>query len=222
MKKYFYILLILITPVILNAQELTGNESNVVNNNTSAEGKLSLGTGVPGLFEPLNLQMQTGASFGTLGYGGNYFQSFLSPALSFPLNKKLSVSAGVTYSHTSFNNMPLLKTNGEIESFSGNMNTLTMFTSGIYRANDKVTLTGSAFSTINPSFNARLNPDAIRMEAKGFSFGVDYKLGENTHIGAEVRFQHGNGNLYNPYNTFYSPYRQNSPFLNNYGFPSGY
>lgn len=222
MKQYLFIFLTLFAPIFLSAQELTGNESNTGNNNTSTGTGLSLETGVPGLFEPLDLHMQTGASFGTLGYGGSYFQSFLSPALSFPLNKKLSIAAGVTYSHTTFNDLPLLRSNGEFESFSGNMNTLTMHTAGIYRANDKMTFTGTAFSTINPSFNSRLNPETLRMEARGFSFGVDYKLGENTHIGAEVRFQQGNGNLYNPYNSFYSPYRHNSPFMNNYGFPSGF
>lgn len=225
MRKYTLILFAFLTPLFISAQDLTGGSvySNPdLNTGMNTTGMFNTGTTIPGLMNPLNVNLQTGASFGSLGYGGNFFQSFVSPAVGMPLNKKLSVSAGVTYSHTNYNNMPLLKNTGEFENYSGSLNSLTMHASGIYRANDKVTFTGSAFRTVNPSFNSRLNPEALQMEAKGFSFGVDYKLGENTHIGAEIRYQQGNSNFLTPYDNFYSPYRHNSPFINNYGFPSGY
>lgn len=220
MKRYFYLLIVLVLPFYIQAQNISGNYSDitgdqdVLNTNVYTGAGMYNGTGLSAgttfPVKPVAVNVQTGASFGSMGYGGNYFQSYLSPSLSMPLNKKLSVSAGLTYSHTTFNNMPMLRSNGEFRNYSGAMNTLTLYTSGAYRVNDRLTYTGSAYKTINPSFNARLNPETLQMEAKGVSFGVDYKLGENTHIGAEIRYQQGNGNLYNPYNIYNSPFRNNN------------
>lgn len=223
MRKCYYLLVLLILPVIIHAQDVKVSADNSQFKNNSYTGsRILLGTEVPGFIKPIDVHVETGASFGSLGFGGNYFQSFVSPSLSLPLNKNLSVSAGVTYSHTNFNNLPFLRTNGEFNEYSGSLNTLTMHTSGIYKASDKLTLTGSAFRSINPSFNSRLNPQALQMEAKGFSFGVDYKLGENTHIGAEIRYQQGSSNFLSPHRGYYSPSSLDSPFINNFGFPSGY
>jgi len=160
---------------------------------------------LPRLYTPVNFHLQTGVSAGT-GFGGNYFQSYISPVLAKPLTKKLTMSAGVTYSHTTLSNMPLLNPNAEVQQYSGALNTLTMHTSGIYRMNDKLTFTGSAYKTINPAFNARLNPQSLKMEAQGVSFGVNYKLSENATIGGEIRYNQAEG----------------MPFLDPSGIPFGY
>lgn len=161
---------------------------------------------------PVHFNLISGMNFGTLGSKAGYLQSYLSPSFSMPLNKKLTITGGITYSYTNFSNAPVMNTSGEVKSYSGGMSTLTMFTSGTYRVNDKLTFSGSAFKTINPAFNTRLNPDNIQMEAQGVGFGVGYQLGENTYIGAEIRYQQGNSNLYNPnylspFNSIESPFR---------------
>lgn len=157
---------------------------------------------------PLYFNMQTGMNLGTASRYGSYLQSYLSPTLTMPINKRLSVSAGVTYSYTHLNNTPIINSEGQFERYSGGVNTLTMFTSGAYRVNDKLTVTGSAFKTINPAFHHRLNPNQLQMEAQGVSVGFGYQLNENIHFGGEIRMQQGNTNFYSPFNNGYG-----SPFM---------
>lgn len=203
MKKYLIILIFAFTPLFLLSQQVSEVEHQQINplfHNSSAA------TGFNTTITPLNFNLVTGMNFGTLD-NGNYFESFVSPSLTMPLNKKFLVSAGVTYSNTQFNNMPMVNSAGQFERYSGGLNTLTIHTSGLYRVNDKLTFTGSAFKTVNPALNTRLNPSAIQMEAQGFSVGVGYKVGENTYIGAEIRYQENNSNIFNPLN---------DPFINSY------
>ncbi len=148
-------------------------------------------------FLPLTTSVTTGVNFGSL-YSGNYFQSFLSPSVGFPVNKKLYLSTGITYSHTNFNNIPVWDDKLTEKRISGDLNTLTLSFSGFYKVNEKLNINGSAFKTINPAFNTRLDPQNIQSEAQGMSVGFDYQLNENTFIGAEIRFQQG----YLPYNSF--------------------
>lgn len=215
MKRTIIALLALIFPFVIMAQE--------------AGGSLSAGAALPEPFNPVHFNMQTGMNFGTSGYGGNYLQTYLAPSFAMPLNKKFTISAGVNYSHTTLNNAPVLNSEGAIQNYSGGINTLTMFTSGLYKVNDRLTFSGSAFKTINPAFNARLNPQSLQMEAQGVSFGIGYQVSENMYIGAEIRMQQGNSNLYNPYgnpygSSFGNPYgnRYYSPFNSSFGGPFGY
>lgn len=147
---------------------------------------------LPRVYKPLDFHLQTGLLAGT-AFGGNYMQSFISPVFAKPLTKKLTISAGVAYSHTTFSGIPVLKNNGEVQQQSGAMNTLTMHTSGLYKVNDKLTFSGSAYKTVNPAFNARLNPQSLKMEAQGVSFGVDYKISDNATIGGEIRYNQYEG-----------------------------
>lgn len=192
-------------------------------------GSLSATAALPNPFKPVQFNMLTGMNIGTTGYGGNFLQSYLSPSLSMPLNKKLSITAGVNYSHINMNNTPVINSEGSVQNYSGGINTLTMYTSGLYRVNNKLTISGSAFKTINPAFNARMNPNSLQMEAQGASIGIGYQVNENMYIGAEIRMQQGNSNFYNPYGNPYGSSFENpngnryfSPFNNNFRSPFGF
>lgn len=221
MKKYLIILIFAFSPLFLLSQqvsEIGDQQINPLFHSSSAS------TGFNTTLTPINFNFVTGMNFGTLG-NGNYFESFASPSLTMPLNKKFLVSAGVIYSNTQFNEMPMVNSSGQFERYSGGLNTLTIHTSGLYRVNDKLTFTGSAFKTVNPALNTRLNPSSIQMEAQGFSVGVGYKLGENTYIGAEVRYQESNSNVMNPFHDpYYNAYPGTglSPFNNNRINPFGF
>jgi len=159
-------------------------------------------------FTPAKFNLQTGASFSSGFGGGSLFNTYLAPSFSQDLGKKFTLSAGAVINNTTFNNTAVFNQDGQLAPVSGNLTTFTLYASGSYKVNDKLTLSGSAFKTINPAFNARLNPENIRMEAQGMSFGIGYQVGENVHIGAEIRMQQGSGNLYSPYgNSFGSPYQ---------------
>lgn len=149
--------------------------------------------------QPVRFNLQTGASFSSGYGGGSMFNTFVAPSFSQPVGKKLTLSAGAVIGNTTFNNTPMINGEGQFSPVSGNLTTFTIFTSGAYQVNDRLTVTGSAYKTINPAFNPRMNPESLRMEAQGMSVGVGYRVGENMHIGAEFRMNQGNGNFYQPY-----------------------
>lgn len=151
----------------------------------------------------------SGAGFSTFGRSGSMFDTWVAPSFTQPLSKKFSLSAGAIIGNTTFTGMPVFNHEGNISSFSGNLTTFTLFTSGTYQMNDRLTISGSAYKTINPAFNNRLNPESLRMEAQGVSVGVGYKIGENMHIGAEIRMQQGNSNFYSPFSNPASPFGTN-------------
>lgn len=157
---------------------------------------------------PVNFDLQTGASFSTGYGGGSLFSTYLAPSFSQNLGKKFTLSAGAVINNTTFNNTAMWNQDGRLTPYSGNLTTFTLYTSGSYQVNDRLTLSGSAYKTINPAFNARLNSESLRMEAQGMSFGFGYKVSENVHIGAEIRMQQGGRNLYSPYGSqFGNPYQ---------------
>ena len=112
MRRTLITLMALIFPVMIIAQEVVGS--------------LSTNAVLPEPFTPINFNLQTGMNFGTTNFSGSYLQSYLSPSFSMPLNKKLSITAGVNYSHTTLNNTPVINSEGAIQNFSGDINTLTM------------------------------------------------------------------------------------------------
>lgn len=173
-------------------------------------------TGSNGLQSPLSMQspvmfnLQTGATFSSGFGGGSLFNTFMAPSFSKPLGKKFTISAGAVISNTTYTRVNLMDQEGSFRPYSGNTTNMTVYAAGAYQVNDRLTLSGSAYKTINPAFNARLNSDQLRMEAQGVSFGVGYKVGENMHIGAEIRMQQGNSNYYTPFG---------NPLGNQYGSP---
>jgi long-subunit fatty acid transport protein len=219
MKRYLFLMIIAFFPFTMQAQQVTENDLQ----SQFAEGSLYTGAGLPSPFSPLRFNVETGMRFGTFGHG-NFLQTFVNPAFSMPLNKKLTISAGISYSNTQLNNTPLISNTGEIRQHSGKINTLTIHTSGLYRVNDKLTVSGAVYKTVNPALNSRLNSNAINMEAQGVAFGLGYQLNESLYIGASVKMQQGNSNYYDRYS---SPFRNsfsNDPFvpLNTFGAPGGF
>ena len=149
--------------------------------------------------QPVQFNLQTGASFSSGFGGGSLFNTFVAPSFSQPIGKKLTLSAGAVIGNSTFTNAPMINSEGQFGPVSGNLTTFTIFTSGAYQVNDRLTVSGSAYKTINPAFNSRMNPENLRMEAQGMSVGVGYRIGDNMHIGAEFRMNQGDRNFYQPY-----------------------
>jgi long-subunit fatty acid transport protein len=178
----------------------------------------SLYTGFPGkpgfLTGPsdnslIKSNISTGMSFGSVG-GIGFMESFVAPSLSFPINKKFSVTAGVSYSHTRINGL-IREDNGNGVKSSAGLNMMTVHATGNYRVNERLTVGGSVYKTINPAFNARLSSEALLYEAQGGSVHIGYQVNDKLHIGAEVRMQQINSNFYNPYDYRFNGL--NSPFI---------
>ena len=157
----------------------------------------------------IKTNLSTGMAFGSVG-NLSFMESFIAPSLSFPINKKFSVTAGVSYSHTRINGFIGENEGNSVRSSTG-MNMMTVHAAGNYRVNERLTVGGSVFKTKNPAFNARLSSDALLYEAQGGSFYLGYQVNDKLHIGAEVRMQQINSNFYNPYDFRFN--QLNNPFI---------
>lgn len=159
--------------------------------------------------QPARFNLKTGAGFSSGFGGGSLFDTWVNPSFNQPLGKKFTLSAGAVINHTTYSNLPVINTDGQFSKASGNLTTYTLYTRGAYQVNDRLTVSGSAYKTINPAFNNRLNSDNLRMEAQGMSFGAGYRIGDSMHIGAEIRVEQGNSNFYAPYSHPASPFGMN-------------
>lgn len=190
--------LLLIILLLSGMAAVAQNQDEGTNSFQAIDPSLQTITGL----QPVQFNLQTGAMFSSGYGGGGLFNTYVAPSFNQPLGKKFTLSAGAVISNTTFNNVPLLNEEGSFSPTSGNLTTYTLYTSGSYQVNDRLTVSGSAYKTINPAFNQRLNPENLQMEAQGMSFGIGYKVGENMHIGAEFRMNQGNSNFYQPYYRF--------------------
>lgn len=233
MKNLLVLLIVTLLPLSLLAQEteissdpdnttVSGGDLNtnmsegVLNTNiytgsAISGGDLNTGVTLATPFTPIFSNFQTGMSFGSFG-SGSYMQTYVRPSFTVPINKQLSVSTGVTYGHTQFNNLPVVNNRGEYQRYSGGMNTLTVHAAGSYNVSDKLRISGAAYKTVNPALNSRLNPQAINAEAQGVSVGVGYQLNDNSYIGAQISVQQSNSTIYT------SPY--STPSMNSLGEPT--
>lgn len=148
--------------------------------------------------------LQAGAFFHTMP-GAHLYGTSITPMFSQPVGKRLTVSAGAVIGNTTYSAASNTGVENTESSSRGNFTSLTLFTAGSYQLNGRLTISGSAYKTIDPGFMQRLDPENLMMEAQGASLGVGYKISDNVHIGAGIRMDDGRSN-------YRLPHRQ-------YGFP---
>ena len=147
----------------------------------------------------VKFSVEMGTTFGfSKGYG-NYFGTYMSPQIQYPISKRFTASTGMIITGT---------TGGMVYSpfdsrfYNGGYSGSLVFVKGAYKVNENLTLTGATFHEIN--FNKPMpgnQPVQFQNSGnyKGLIMGADYKLGENLFIRGQVEFSNG----HNPYR--YSP-----------------
>ncbi len=172
-------------------------------------------TNLENTFKP-DISVSLGTSFSSFGPGFNTFGTYIMPEITMPLSKKFSVRAGIGYS-TMFVSTP--ESTGSIFG-QNNLQYGTVYVSGLYHVNPKLTIAGTAFKTFDLApQNNEINPQSLDFSNEGFIIDVEYKVTENFRINAGFSYQ-----KQNPYNYYYNPGGFNmhpSPFRNN-GFGSGF
>lgn len=160
----------------------------------------------------LKLNLELGTFFGT-GFGsGNYMGTFVSPHLSYPINKRFTLNAGARITST-------FGGSGYEQSFyspygysSGNMTRSFVYVEGVYQVNSRLTVSGAAYKEFNLMNSPSSIDDRYNFDSKGFIMGVDYRIGENIFIHGSIEVSDGPG--YNRMDPFSSPGRGygSSPF----------
>jgi len=147
----------------------------------------------------LKFSMELGTYFGIANGYGNYFGTYVSPRIQYPLSKRFTASAGmmITGSTGGARYSPF-----ENSFYSGGYTGSLVFIEGAYKVNENLTLTGATFREIEfrPVNTAgNLSPVHTNNNYKGIIMGADYKLGENVFIRGQIEISNGR----NPY--YHSP-----------------
>jgi len=139
----------------------------------------------------LHVGVQAGTEFMTTSGNGSGFSTFLSPTLTYPVSKKFIVSGGISIVNTSLYGFKPYYSFPEEKSYTGNITQAMLWVSGQYLLNDRVTITGTAYKTIDifgekPGFSSfyKTNP-------QGAYFNVGYKISDNIHIEAGFGYSQG-------------------------------
>lgn len=159
-------------------------------------------------FNPSNLKQNNisgkwGVNAGAFGgsYNGNgYYGSFIAPNYNVDLTKKLSIQAGFIFSSFNISNKFSENNSNRFNTINGTF----FYTQGSYKINEKVFLTGGAYTSLNNAPKNNINT-AFYNESKGGKLGIGYNINEHSSMYFEIQLNKGNS----PFNTYSNPYSHN-------------
>lgn len=169
-----------------------------------------------------DVSVSLGTSFASFGPGYNSFGTFIAPDIRFPVSNRFAISAGIGYSSI-FYNAP-----GDHLFHKQPMQYGSIYLSGSYKMNEKLTISGTGYKTflLNPPGPLDENQHSFDNSYQGVILNLDYKVTESFRINASFQFHQQNGapynNMYPDYNL--SPYNNMGGFspFNNHGFYPGF
>ncbi len=154
---------------------------------SSAKAPFSGGLGSP------KINVNVGTQVGTTFNHQYWFTNYVAPSVSYNLTKRFSLILSTGVAYTSYHN------SGVIETPDGNyipaVNSMSLFAgaSGIYKLNDKTSLSGNVFvERLNVENQNNMNS---RYNVNDFSVGVHYKPTSNLYLNASF----GVSNAPSPY-----------------------
>ncbi|GAB4278348.1 MAG: hypothetical protein Kow0068_01970 [Marinilabiliales bacterium] len=125
--------------------------------------------------------------FYTIETGGYYFKSqyfganagtYVKPVIHYRLSDRLNIQTGLMLINNNLSVSPFSDKN-----YQGNFTSSYFAIGAEYSLNPKINLHSMIYKEINSKL---LHPFSV------YSFGADYKIGENSYIGIEVQLQNGN------------------------------
>ena len=167
----------------------------------------------------LHVGIQVGTEFMTTSGYGSGLSTFLSPTLTYSVSKKFQLSGGLSIVNTSLYGVKPYYFNPEGTSYSGNLTQATIWVSGKYFLGDRITLTGTAYKTIDVYGNKPGTPFLYNYNPQGAYLNIGYKINDCMHIECEFGYSKGaNGYSYgnpygNPYNSGFGA-SNFSPYFN--------
>jgi hypothetical protein len=163
------------------------------------------------LFQPkkFNYGVTLGSQFASVSGYGSALNTFVTPRISYNVNKRLSIGGGVSLIQSNYFNARSYGYNEPARGSNGNFTSAMIFVEGQYLVNDRLTVYGSAFKqlpvTKDPLPYNPFNPVSAR-GAQGIDFNVGYRVGDHMYIQAGFHYIDG----VNPYSS--GPLNRN-PFM---------
>ncbi len=160
-----------------------------------------------------NFGLQMGTSFSSGFGGGSLFSQSISPYMQLQPGQNFSLMVGTTFTTGQFSGVQPLQSSLGAE-MPQRMNSAVVYAMGAYQVNQKLTITGGAWTernNMNLVQEPQMNSQAFNNNARGMMLGMDYQINDKMSFGAEVNISTGH-NPFNPYSS--NPFRSN-PFHRN-------
>ncbi len=144
-----------------------------------------------------DIRLSLGSSFSTLYPGMNGFSTWIAPEISMPINKKWTLDAGIAYTNFTLSGIPQISGYG-----SPVQNYGSVYVKGRYQVNNKLSIIGLAYKTLNLSPHKsknKVNPRAIDFSNSGAMIDIDYKVNSHFRINAAFSVERYHYNPYTPY-----------------------
>jgi hypothetical protein len=139
---------------------------------------------------PYSFHFTAGSSF-MAGSGFSAMNTYVAPEMNYSLNKKFTLIAGFAIVNTNFHSSFAGNKDLQTKPFASNYTSSFVYAGGKYKLNDRITLSGAAYTQVNTFENPDNNNNAFDKNVKGAALGVDYKLSEKSSIGIELNFSNG-------------------------------
>jgi len=156
--------------------------------------------------------VMVGSEFSTSSGYGSGLTEYVIPQVSYPLGKRFVVSGGIAVANTNYFNAKPLFYSENTQGYNGNYTSVTLFASGKYFVNDRLTIGASVYKEIpaagKPLLYSPYSPIS-QQGAEGFHVNAQYRIGQHMFIEAGFGMNRGGWDSFN-YNP-YSPYHSNGP-----------
>lgn len=154
----------------------------------------------------LDFDLQVGSSFGTTFGQGSAFNYYFMPSLRKPITPKLTLSTGVIFSQTNFNNLNFFPIEGQFQhqNFSPQLNQFTYFVNAQQQLSEKLFMSGTLIYEKN-FFPGNSMMQQRNFDSQGLMMDFTYKVNDNFSFGAGFRYSNNNNQFMNLYNPYYSP-----------------
>jgi len=157
-----------------------------------------------------NYNLTLGSEFTSISGYGSALNTYVTPRVSYNVNKRLSIGGGISVIQTNYFNAKSYYQNEQPFSTSGNFTSGMIFVNGQYLVNDRLTISGSAYKQFpiskDPLPYNPFNPVSSK-GAQGVDFNIGYRIGNHMYIQAGFRYSEGQ-------NPFYANPFSRSPFMN--------
>ena len=160
-----------------------------------------------------------GSQFTSISGYGSALNTYITPRVSYNLNKRLSIGGGISIIQTNYFQARSFFQNEQSPYSNGNFTSAMIFIDGQYIVNKRLTIYGSAYKQFpisqDPLPYNPFNPVSSK-GAQGINFNVGYRIGDHMFIQAGFHYSDG----VNPYCN--DPFNR-GPFMNDsYGPQSGF
>ncbi|MDA3781365.1 MAG: hypothetical protein PF487_14235 [Bacteroidales bacterium] len=165
-------------------------------------------------YSKMNFRMSMGTGITSMSGIGTSSNTYLAPSIDYRLNENLNFHfSGIFSSNNMFNENNFNSTN----IYNQPNNNWGVSGSGNYKIGNKTNIIGSGvyYNNSQSVFDQQYT-NSLNQNYSSVAVGVNYKISENVHIGAQVRFSNGINPYYN--NPIFSGYNNNfnnmySPFF---------